>query len=186
MNLNSSFPNPPDKGVRQQITQIAIQIYSGESPEEIPVLTPLDAGVGRVVGTIPDIPNDTVIKFARPDNGDPLTDGTTQNQVEATIDAESTPLDPYTLPVIAQNNATPPLWVLYPRAPPYDENSVHLLYPAWDELAEKGFATEDLFAPENWGEWRDQPYLIDFGFATQRSDCRLHEILANLDIELPD
>ncbi|CDK38099.1 hypothetical protein [Halorubrum sp. AJ67] len=139
----------------------------------------LGAGAGRLVVALPLLPDTTVAKLAIPQWGTGFTSGTLQNALEHHISTTPTALSTVTLPCLA----TPEdgyRWGVYPRAAPENETTAAgpTIQRAWQELDELGFTTSDIFAHENWGVYRGQSYLIDYGYAHPDDDCRLATTIA--------
>jgi hypothetical protein len=139
----------------------------------------LGAGAGRLVVALPSLPATTVAKLAIPQWSSGFASGTLQNALEHHISTTSTALSGVTLPCLT----TPEdghQWGVYPRAASKNETTAAdpALERTWRELDELGFTTSDIYAQENWGVYRDQPYLIDYGYAHPDDDCRLATTIA--------
>ena len=139
----------------------------------------LGVGAGRLVISLPSIPDNTVAKLAVPQWGSRFTKGTLQNALECHITESHTALSGAVLPCLDYPD-TGHRWGIYPRAAPENETTApnSELQQAWRELEELGFTTSDLFAQENWGSFRGQPYLIDCGYAHPDDECRLSQSIA--------
>lgn len=130
-------------------------------PERAQVLA---HGGGHVVLQLPELPDNHVLKVAKPpaETGNPLVRGIVQNAVEIDLTRLHHSLSEIILPLETwpQNHTR---WVIAPKTQPISESSEQFATDL-SRLIRLGLNTSEYHTEDNWGHWKGDNYLIDYGY----------------------
>jgi len=134
-------------------------------------------GTGRVAITLPELPNNKVVKISKPpyESGNPLVRGVVQNAVEIYLTKHSHKLSNTILPTSEwpQNHTR---WIIAPKVEKVGIEDKDF-GAAMNQIIELGFVSSEYTIKENWGRWNGEIYLIDYGYIKPDEHPNIESIL---------